>query len=126
MRTIVATLAGFALYAVGSSAFVSVVFLGQVPIAPWLRPVSAVATLAALGVAAGAAARRLGPPQQRERAAGPVALLIATVGLGNLVWGRAAEPWWYTLLAVGLTAPVAFSVGRSNARTSVGRRQESV
>lgn len=91
MWTLVATLAGCALDAVGSAAFVSVVFRGQVPLAPWLRTVSAVATLAALGVAAGAVARQLGPSQQRGRAAGPVALLIATVGIGNLVWSRAVE-----------------------------------
>lgn len=112
MRTLAAALAGYALYAAGSAAFVSVVFIGQALPAPWLRAVSAVTTLAALGVAAGVAARRLSPPKRARRASGAVALLIATVGIGNLVWGRAVEPWWYTLLAVGLTAPVAYSAGR--------------
>lgn len=126
MRTLVAALAGYALYAAGSSAFVGVVFIGQAQLAPWLRTSSAVATLAFLGGAAGVVARRLGALNDRRRVAGTVALLIATVGIGNLVWGRAAEPAWYTLLTVGVTAPVAFGIGRSGPRTSVESGQEDV
>ncbi|MCI0390861.1 MAG: hypothetical protein MOB07_19115 [Acidobacteria bacterium] len=104
IRSIASVLAGYLVFALGSSTFVYVWFIQRRSAADTVSILLSVICLAAIGFACGFVTSLLAGRRALLHC-GIVAALVALVTIGNLLMGVAAEPVWYKALVFVVLVP---------------------
>lgn len=104
IRSIFAVLAGYLVFALGSSAFVYAWFIQRRSAAEVISILLSVVCLAAIGLVGGFVTSLIAGRRALLHC-GIVAALVVLVTIGNLLMGVAAEPVWYKALVFVVLVP---------------------
>jgi hypothetical protein len=104
IRSIASVLAGYLVFALGSSAFVYVWFIQRRSAVDVVSILLSLVCLAAIGLAGGFVTSLIAGRRALLHC-GIVAALVGLVTIGNLLMGVAAEPVWYKALVFVVFVP---------------------